>query len=492
MALALPTATAFAEVMPQSSNRNHSDLDCRIVVSTEPHAMTSHRDALAYLPKSSPLSPAESDDDTPLSPITFGRNDEYERRRLSYFPPAPRPSSSPSTPVSPQSLSPVSPVIFTQFNLSTPSLISRPSPVFPTAGTQSLALRLKRPLPPLPKVDIDDSTTTETRSRHELAPRYGGMRPSPSSSDGRDSDSGLNFSPAGSLQSPATSLSSASSTSLNTTASLESDGSSEAVEAFPADPKPRIPPLTIPPRSQSHPLFQSKMPPIGQPIISPYISVTPASPTPHQRFPSITVPVRQKKRSASATSIVLPSPSDDARPHDFELERIRTKDLPQEPPRALSPSPSLTPSVSSSKSFAQSGKATLKRIASKTRLFGRRTLSSASEPTWSDGDEDETVVGHSSVSMDDRMLRPGQRSGSPSTLGSHELSSPQKSIDNMSMRSAGSGYGFGYGTPELRAARRVEIVQVTQTPDGEVWEPLEVHDVIPRLRELKAPTKIKI
>ncbi|RDX46471.1 hypothetical protein OH76DRAFT_1420205 [Lentinus brumalis] len=441
--------------------------------------MTSHRDALVYSPKSSPLSPAESDDDTPLSPITFGRNDEYERRRLSYFPPAPRPSSSPSTPVSPQSLSPVSPVIFTQFNLSTPSLISRPSPVFPTAGTQSLALRLKRPLPPLPKVDIDDSTTTETTSRHELAPRYGGMRPSPSSSDGRDSDSGVNFSPAGSLQSPATSLS-------------KSDGSSEAVEAFPADSKPRIPPLTIPPRSQSHPLLQSKMPPIGQPIISPYISVTPASPTPHQRFPSITVPVRQKKRSASATSIVLPSPSDDARHHDFELERIRTKDLPQEPPRALSPSPSLTPSVSSSKSFAQSGKATLKRIASKTRLFGRRTLSSASEPTWSDGDEDETVVGHSSVSMDDRMLRPGQRSGSPSTLGSHESSSHQKSIDDMSMRFAGSGYGSSYGTPELRAARRVEIVQVTQTPEGEVWEPLEVHDVIPKLRELKAPTKIKI
>ncbi len=90
------------------------------------------------------------------------------------------------------------------------------------------------------------------------------------------------------------------------------------------------------------------------------------------------------------------------------------------------------------------------------------------------------------------MLRPGQRSGSPSTLGSHGSSGHQKSIDNMSMRSAGSGSGSVYGTPELRAARRLEIVQVTQTPQGEVWEPLEVHDVIPKLRELKAPMKMKI
>ncbi|KAI0718391.1 hypothetical protein C8T65DRAFT_693802 [Cerioporus squamosus] len=486
MALALPTASALAEVMPQSS-RNDSDLDCRIVVSTEPLSLASHRDAFVYTPKSSPLSPAESDDDMPMSPITFGRNDEYERSRLSYIAPTPRPSTSPSTPTSPQSLSPLSPVIFTQFNLSTPSLVSRPPPVFPTAGTQSLALRLKRPLPPLPKVDTDDSTTTETVSRQELALRYGGMRPSPSSSDSRDSDSGVNFSPAGSAQSPATSPSNVSSTSLNTTASSDSARSYEAVEAFPAETKPRISPLTIPPRSQSHPLLQSKMPPIGQPIISPYISVTPASPAPHQQFPLIAAPVRQKKRTASTTSIVPFDGAGRAHTQDLELKPARTKDLPREPLRASSPAPSLSPSVSSSQSFAQSGKSTLKRIASKTRLFGRRTLSSASEPTWSDGDEDETVVGHASVSMDDRMLRPGQRAGSPSTLGSHGSSGHSKSIDDMSIRSMGSGSG----TPEPRALRRLEIVEVTLTPEGEIWEPLEVHDVIPRLRELKS-TKIKI
>ncbi|RPD65212.1 hypothetical protein L226DRAFT_248451 [Lentinus tigrinus ALCF2SS1-7] len=489
MALALPTATALAEVMAQSSSINDSELDCRIVVSTEPRALASHRDAFVYTPKSSPLSPVESDDDTPMSPITFGRNEDYERNRLSFIPPSPRPSTSPSSPVSPQSMSPISPVIFTQFNLSTPSLVSQPLPVFPTAGTQSLALRLKRPLPPLPKVNTDDTTTRKKGSRQELIPRYGGIRPSPSSSDGRDSDSGVNFSPAGSSQSPATSLSSPSCTSLSTMASSDSAGSSEAVEAFPADTKPRIAPLTIPTRSQSHPLPQSKMPPIGQPIISPYISVTPASPVPHQQFPFSTAPVQQRKRTASATSIVIPSPYDTAaeHPRDLGFEFIRTKDLPPEPSRAPSPAPSLTPSVSSSKGFAQAGKSTLKRIASKTRLFGRRTLS-ASEPTWSDSDEDETVVGHGSVSMDDRMLRPGQRSGSPSTLASHGSSERKNSIDNLSMRSASTRSG----TPEPRALRRLEIAEVRLTPEGEVWEPLDLHDVIPRLRELKAPTKIKL
>ena len=479
--------------MPQSSSMNDSDLDCRIVVSTEPRALANHRDAFVYTPKSSPLSPAESDDDMPMSPITFGRNEDYERSRLSYIGPPPRPSSSsPSTPVSPQKLSPVSPVIFTQFNLSSPSLVSHPFPVFPTAGTQSLALRLKRPLPPLPKVDTDDSTTTGTGSRQILDPRYRGTRPSPSSSDGRDSDSGVNFSPAGSSQSSATSMSCASSTSLNTMASSDSAGSSAAVEAFPADTKPRVPPLTIPTRSQSHPLPQSKMPPVGQPIISPYISITPASPVPHQQFPPISPPLQPKKRAASTTSILLPTLHDVAaeQPHrqEFGLDPIRTKDLPQEPIRASSPAPSLTPSIASYRGLAQSGKSTLKRIASKTRLFGRRTLSSASEPTWSDEDEDETVLGHSSVSMDDRMLRPGERSGSPSTLCSHGSSGDNKSFDNMSMRSISSASG----TPEPRTVRRLEIVEVTLTPEGEVWEPLEVHDVIPRLRELRAPTKMKI
>nr|VWP01639.1 Uncharacterized protein [Ganoderma boninense] len=120
--------------------------------------------------------------------------------------------------------------------------------------------------------------------------------------------------------------------------------------------------------------------------------------------------------------------------------------------------------------------ATLRRITSRARLFGRRTLSSASEP-W-DVDDDETVVGHStsqgSQSLDDRALRPGSKSrpGTGSTFGPGG-SDIQK------------GYGLGGGT------KRVEIAEVTRTPEGDVWVPMEVEDVVQKLRDLKLPSKFR-
>lgn len=478
MALALPTANALAEVMPQSASmRPSAELDCRIIVSSEPRSLARHRDAFICNESPSILSPEESDDETPLSPITFRPNEVYERSRLSYLPPIPRPSSTPSSPKSVQSLSPVSPVIFSQQNLSSPTLAWTPPPVFPSAGTQSLALRLKRPLPPLPQVDTDDtlSPATESRSRQERTSANSWARWSPSSSNDRDSDIG--FSPAASSQSPATSV-------YTSSPSDDSIGSSKAVETLSAGEfKPKVSPLVIPVRSQSNPL-----PPIGKHISSPYISVTPASPVPHQQFPFMASSVRERKRTASATSLVIASPmeginqvfqrDDEQRQHQSQqqLSPERTSGFVEHShplSRSSSPAPSLSPSIASStRSFAHPGKV-LRRIASKTRLFGRRTLS-ASEPTWDD-DSEETVIGHElgmgSHSFDDKLLRPGEgaRADSPSTL---TLSS-NGSFERLSM-------------DEQKPLRRVEIVEATLTPHGDIWKILELHDVIPKLRQLRA------
>lgn len=125
--------------------------------------------------------------------------------------------------------------------------------------------------------------------------------------------------------------------------------------------------------------------------------------------------------------------------------------------------------------------ATLRRITSRARLFGRRTLSSASEPWDLVDDDDETVVGHgtgpTSYSLDDRTLRPSRR-GTGSTLDS------------------GSGSGFGrYGNEKEKGfgvgARRLEVAEVTRTPEGDVWVPREVEDVIQKLRDLKLPSKLR-
>ena len=92
MALALSTSTSLAQVMPSPSSMN-SELDYRIVVSAESRFETTarHRDAHLYgyeglTPIHSPLSPEESEEDLdmPMSPITFGKNEIYERSRLSY------------------------------------------------------------------------------------------------------------------------------------------------------------------------------------------------------------------------------------------------------------------------------------------------------------------------------------------------------------------------------------------------------------------------
>ncbi|KAI0746529.1 hypothetical protein C8Q80DRAFT_776976 [Daedaleopsis nitida] len=386
-----------------------------------PLALARHRDARIFNESTSNLSQAESDDDMPLSPIAFMRNEDYERSRLSYMPPPiPRPSSSPSSPSSLQSLSPASPIMFSQPNLSSPTLAWTPPPVFPSPGTQSLALRLKRPLPPLPKVDtydIDSPATedVDNKSRPERSASHGWSRPSPSSSDGRDNDS-LNFSPA-------------------------------------------------------------------TPIINPYISVTPASPGPPQTFPYLSAAaIWERKRTASTTSIVLPSPCEDQAPEpEREQRRESPRDEPPLPelPRSASPAPS----VASIKSFTHSGKMTLRRIASKTRLFGRRTLSSASEPptSWDSDEGEETIVGHmhsqNSHSFDDKLIRPAERARpdspamSTSTLASSASGSDKTSMDDRGARPV--------------RTNRVEVVEATLTPQGDIWETRDLSDVIPKLRLLR-------
>lgn len=124
--------------------------------------------------------------------------------------------------------------------------------------------------------------------------------------------------------------------------------------------------------------------------------------------------------------------------------------------------------------------ATLRRITSRARLFGRRTLSSASEP-WDLVDDDETVVGHgtssqtsSSHSLDDRTLRPGHKSRHGTDSGS-----------TLSLGSGGAELLKGYG------GRRVEIAEVTRTPEGDVWVPVEIEDIIQKLRDLKLPSKLR-
>ena len=239
----------------------------------------------------------------------------------------------------------------------------------------------------------------------------------------------------------------------------------------------------IPPRSHSHsyPLPLAAGPAGPVPVIpihitSPHISVTPASPLPPQRFGFEVAP---RQRSLSSTSLVLASPhANPAVPRALAPARSLTPDIPA---RSASPTPSLSPTIASTNSVNKGGMATLRRITSRARLFGRRTLSSASEP-WDLVDDDETVVGHStgpgSHSLDDRTLRPS-RQGAGSSLGSHS--------------GLGSGYwfasekekGFGVG------AKRLEVAEVTRTPEGDVWVPREIEDVVQKLRDLKLPAKLR-
>ena len=94
---------------------------------------------------------------------------------------------------------------------------------------------------------------------------------------------------------------------------------------------------------------------------------------------------------------------------------------------------------------------------------------------WDDEDlGEETVVGHSSgsVSFDDKLLRPGERArpDTPSTLASNGSSVEKLSMDD----------------PHGRPVNRLEIVEATLTPHGDIWETRELHDVIPKLRQLRA------
>ncbi|KAL7284355.1 hypothetical protein ACG7TL_001644 [Trametes sanguinea] len=306
--------------------------------------------------------------------------------------------------------------------------------------------------------------------------------------------------------------------------------------------------LTIPSRSQSAPLPQTHMQTVGGngtvAFVSPHISVTPASPAPHSYFPLQTPRWKKKTRTASATSIVLPSddgfddggedgyayghpgdrfgvmPADRSRSRCGERSQSPMFDCPPAAAaaslvRSPSPAPSLTPSLTAStrsQTKSPSPKSTLRRIASKTKLFGRRSRSSSDALAdadadggygsrggagCSDEDDEATVVGHASLSLDGQTLRPTTttttalstlvparaRSESPvSHLRPHKLSAESAPGDlPASTRAAAAAAG-----------RRVEIAEVTLTARGEVWETRELEDVIPILRQLRAPARIRI
>ena len=46
--------------------------------------------------------------------------------------------------------------------------------------------------------------------------------------------------------------------------------------------------------------------------------------------------------------------------------------------------------------------------------------------------------------------------------------------------------------PLARTGSRLEIAEVTLTPGGDVWEERELHDVIPKLRQLRAPARLRM
>ncbi|EIW56021.1 uncharacterized protein TRAVEDRAFT_30616 [Trametes versicolor FP-101664 SS1] len=448
MALALPAPGSVARAMPVRSTSKKASLPDRLVISTTLPPTTLRHDGPRHA--QAPASPAESDD-APLTPMVFHPNEAYEKSRLSYYPPPP--PRSVSSPSSPNDSDEPSPVLFAHPNVSSPTLVLPPLPVFPAA--HSLAARLRRPLPALPKVVTDsDGGAPQTSSRHELPPvSWMGGRTSPFSFssyiDDHDSDSATAFS-----SSPSSSQSSAA--SIYTTASSEFPDSANTGNGFPrAVTKPRHLAVTIPARSYSAPLPSKPMvAPMSDRFVSPHISVTPASPVPPKQLP-FHPGGRKRTRTASATSIVIGSDSED-----------EPKPRAQPPARSVSPAPSLTPSISSTISISKP-RSTLKRIASKTGLFGRRKMSISSDP-W-DQDDDDTVVGHGSLSLDSRSTRARSES-------------PQGTCDG------------AQGCPDLvpRAMRRVEIAEVILTPHGDVWEARELEEVIPKLRQLRASSKIKI
>ncbi|KAI8985014.1 hypothetical protein BD414DRAFT_508297 [Trametes punicea] len=521
MALALPAPSSVAQVMPPtrsssmkstpSSSPANSTFASRIVLSAEPPSSgVRYADGTFIVHSPASLSPEESDD-VPLSPIVFRPNEDYERNRLSFIPSPPSAASSPSSAHD----DPPSPMVFSHPNSSSPSLALPPplAPMFPPSSQQfSFEARLKRPLPPLPKVVTHpDGGATETASRQcspARTPGRGSRAASPSNSDS-DGASPFDFSP-----SPSGSSSHSPATSTYTTASFDVPDSAKpvVVEILPrneslAHLRPKHLALTIPARSQSAPLPQIDMPNTSASFahvvaVSPHISVTPASPLPQMQFP-LQTPGRKKKRTASATSIVLPSDGEDD--GGEPLSRLDSRALPSPAgARSPSPAPSLTPSASSTSTKSNtksSPKSTLKRIASKTKLFGRRTLSSSD--SWSetgtgakgdDLDDEGTVVGHGSLSLDGQTLRPGTRARSESPFGlHHERRTP--SIDH-------DGHHHPKSLPSdapapachklARATPRVEIAEVTLTPHGDVWEARELEEVIPKLRQLRAPARIRI
>ena len=76
------------------------------------------------------------------------------------------------------------------------------------------------------------------------------------------------------------------------------------------------------------------------------------------------------------------------------------------------------------------------------------------------------------------------RSASPAST--HTLASGSGS-DGGGKSSADGGRPAG-----PMGARRLEVTELVVTPEGEVWEARELYDVIPKLRQLRAPSRLRV
>ncbi|OBZ77617.1 hypothetical protein A0H81_02279 [Grifola frondosa] len=430
MAVPLSVSSLPAQVMTEPSP---SDLECRIVVSTDPRRPSKRRGRindlfLSNLEHASPDHKGPALDDLPVSPIVFTRNEEYEKQRLSLISYWPRSSSSPPTPNSmqrtPGSLG------SSRQNLSSPSLTNH----FPVAAV-AVEGPPRRPLPPLPRV----VTRSEPRHLSSLRAALVDSKDTTSPSSGSRTGSDSAFFTPPFAQSPSSDTSHSDNADCVSAAASFSQSIEKRARAPRSTPLPELPHEYI----MTSPYPDSPSSPVIFAPINPDISVIPASPLPPHVLQNKGYTKSRPRSSSSASSHLLRDHEDPAS-------------------RAPSPAPSMTPSVSS----IRSGKFNLRRMVSKTRLFGRRNLSS-SDLLGVDADAPTAAAPPpGSNSMDDGLLR--------------------------TVLQAPSSGEMRVLCEEPRVMRRLEVAEVTLTAEGDVWEALELNDVIPKLRRLKASARIKL
>lgn len=190
--------------------------------------------------------------------------------------------------------------------------------------------------------------------------------------------------------------------------------------------------------------YVDKALPVVPALTAPHISVIPATP-------------RTPRLHTTSPDRVAVAP----------WEEMSPTDEPSYPSRAASPSPSVT------LSFSRLG---LRRMASKTRLFGRK-IASASDlheiPTTSDLRPRETASARTSV---DTML----------DRSTHTLPSMTRHSADAYTRPSGI-HALVDDTDERCS---VEIAMLTER--GEIRESRYIHEVIPTLRSLKIPSHIRL